>query len=108
MICSVCDKEKRLLNGKCLNCYRIKAVNAAKRIRDNWRQKAKVLKVEPYIRFEPKLSLTGYWIKLKGFIYNTGDAILTKAIDKVIDRFSLIIFIILIGVVVMSIVKRKS
>lgn len=100
MRCSVCDKENKLLNGKCLDCYRLKAVDTAKKIKDNWNRRAievedRIIKIK-----KPKLSLTGYWLYFSRFLYGVGERFLNKAIDKSVDRFSTIIFVILLITVV--------
>ena len=105
--CIQCKKpNKPLVSGKCLDCYRLHAIDTAKKIRDSWSQKAKEVVYVPGDVRDPSPPLNVFFMKVKRFFYSSGEYILNKAIDKAIGKFSWIIAIILIAVVATALYRK--
>lgn len=105
-VCSKCGELKRPINlfeGKCLDCYRIQAVETAGNIRDNWNREVGKIAKSTYRM--PKMP---FWLRVKLWLFNAGEKVLDKAIDRAADRFSIIIFAILIIVIAGVLMKERK
>ena len=109
LLCEQCKTAKyprQLINGKCLDCYRLKADDTAEKIRDNWETKVYEITLKIIDARDPNPPLAIFFMKAKRWVYGAGEYVLDKAIDKAVGKFSWIIFAVLIVVIVGVFIKK--
>ena len=109
VLCEQCKTAKyprQLINGKCLDCYRLKAVDTVKKYKKSLNQKAREVTVKIVNARDPNPPLSIFFMKAKRWIYGASEYILDKTIDKAVGKFSWIIFAVLIIVIAGMFIKK--
>lgn len=104
--CEIAYSPRQLINGECLSCYRLEAIDTVKKYRESWNQKAREVTVKIVDVRDPHPPLSIFFMKAKRWVFNAGSVVLDKAIDKVVGKFSWIIFAVLIVVIAGMFIKK--
>ena len=109
VLCEQCKTAKyprQLINGKCLCCYRLKAIDTVKKYKESWNQEVQKVTAKITDVRDPNQPLAIFFMKTKRWFYSAGEYVLDKAIDKAIGKFSWIIFAVLMVVITGMLIKK--
>ena len=109
VLCKQCKTAKyprQLINGKCFDCSRLKAVDTVKKYKESLNQKVCEITAKIVDARDPNPPLAVFFMKAKRWALGAGEYVLDKAIDKAVGKFSWVIFAVLIVVIVGVFIKK--